>query len=634
MTAAPLGPPHAAFAGGRPGPHHLISDMARLSLSEQPPGPGPQARHPGLNSDLGSNPFTDSDASKPYYEGWTFYRGKPVGSTTPNWSEATRSPMHLDQDELARKVRERSRKIPAAEQYASLKKQRRAHVESLIREREEQDPRFQWSCVYVHSKQREVRRTWRGVEYETPEMDVIIMRKLRPGSVPPLSPQSPTHSPKSVRFDMGGLDSRHRQGPEPMSPRHVGAEFGGAPSPFTPGPPPGTMPGGPPPPLPASMPPPPPPGSFPTAAGPAPNAWSMPPNAPTTPHPPTIQGPPRPVTIAQPRPPPQPPDCHPPVPEHAHNIQDNRRDNRSNPPAPFIQLNGPDPDRNSRHENRNNPSAPFIQLNGPDHDRSNRHESRDNPPAPFIQLNGPDRAHNNNRENQDNPPAEFVPLNGPGRRDRGQRPALAPKIIQKDHRRAAPNFKRRHQQLTPPESDGGSSDSFERDDSYFEDSDGTSVTDVEDHDPRPRGSPRVKRSGSSSKRHSPYYRTHHRRGSSFSANRSPVYSHHHSPSYYDHSGQVDIYPARSARHPPRDLYSTVPLEDVSSYLGRRLLEERLAIEHALQNRLLDEREAQLRQREREIAALERERERERSRDHSGYPFMRTPMLRRIMGYER
>ncbi|KAL1975922.1 hypothetical protein VTN31DRAFT_4314 [Thermomyces dupontii] len=563
MTTTPPGPPHAAFVGGPSGPHHLVNGMAGLSLNIQQPFP--QARHPGLNAN--PVPDQDPDASKPYYEGWTFYRGMPAGSTNPNWTEATRSPMHLHQDELARKVRERGRKIPIAEQYTSLRRQRRAHVEDLIREREEQDPRFQWSCVYVRSKQREVRRTWRGVEYETPEMDVIIVRKLRPGGAPPPNPRSP----KNVRFDMGSLDNRHGHSPEAMSPRPVGPEFRGAPSPFPPGPPPCTMPGPPPPPPPASMPPPGPPFSPPPAPNPASDAWNnMPPHAAAhqSPHLP-MQGPPRPVTIDQPRPPPQPPDCHPPVPEPVHSIHDNRSDNRDNRPVPIIQLNGQD------------------------------------------------------------------------HTDRGHRPVPAPRIIQEDHHGAASRTKGRRQESPQPESDSGSWASLEQDDSFSGYSDSTFAMDVEDKDQRPRGNLRVHLSSdSSSKRHSPYYRTHYRKGSSFGTNLSPHYAHYHSPSYYGRSGQVDIYPARSARPPPSNFYCAVPLDDVSSYLGRRLLEERLGLEverrlreQELQSRLLEERDAQLRQHEREIAALERERDWERSRNHPGYPFVRAPTPQRITEYE-
>ncbi|GAD93202.1 hypothetical protein ANI_1_1472124 [Paecilomyces variotii No. 5] len=126
-----------------------------------------------------------SDPNTPFYEGWTLYRADPQSEEQkPSWRQATRSKMNLAQTDLSDMVQKRKKKIPFAEQYQDLGKFKRAHVDLLIKDREtKDDARFSWTCVYVDVVNRPAKGkgTRRG-DYETISMDVIIVRRLRPGT--------------------------------------------------------------------------------------------------------------------------------------------------------------------------------------------------------------------------------------------------------------------------------------------------------------------------------------------------------------------------------------------------------------------------------------------------------------------
>lgn len=126
----------------------------------------------------------DMSATTPSYEGWTFYRADPeMSGQKPTWSRATKTKMYLSQDELVKMVQKRKKKTTVTEQYQNLGKFKRAHVDRLIEDhkRQDNDPRFDWTCVYIKVDGKLVKK--RGSlrsDYEAISMDVVIMRKLRP----------------------------------------------------------------------------------------------------------------------------------------------------------------------------------------------------------------------------------------------------------------------------------------------------------------------------------------------------------------------------------------------------------------------------------------------------------------------
>lgn len=118
----------------------------------------------------------DRKASLPFYQGWRFYRADPkTPGELPNWRRPTKTPMNLTQSELEKLVREGRRRTQSTKQYLKLGKERRAHIDQVIEEAEDEDPRFRWTFAYVNSNEREVNRKM----YETLSMDVIIQRSLK-----------------------------------------------------------------------------------------------------------------------------------------------------------------------------------------------------------------------------------------------------------------------------------------------------------------------------------------------------------------------------------------------------------------------------------------------------------------------
>ncbi|KAK2767055.1 hypothetical protein FQN54_006373 [Arachnomyces sp. PD_36] len=147
---------------------------------------GPKKRKGPMEQDVVDvKPPTRTNADSPItYEGWTFLKAEPESADqTPTWARATKTPMRLSQDELAKLVQKRKKKgQAAADQYKALGALRRLQVDRLIedRKRQDADPRFEWHFMYVDSKEKDVRHNLFEVRYEITAMDVIIMKKLRP----------------------------------------------------------------------------------------------------------------------------------------------------------------------------------------------------------------------------------------------------------------------------------------------------------------------------------------------------------------------------------------------------------------------------------------------------------------------
>ncbi|KAL1863397.1 hypothetical protein Plec18167_000491 [Paecilomyces lecythidis] len=175
--------------GYSPAQEGLRTQMAKLNIMNnisstnvtptKTEKPGEQGQASKISTPQGSDP------NMPFYEGWTLYRADPQSEDQkPTWRQATRSKMNLAQTDLSDMVQKRKKKIPFAEQYQDLGKFKRAHVDLLIKDREtKDDARFSWTCVYVDVVNRPAKGkgTRRG-DYETISMDVIIVRRLRPGA--------------------------------------------------------------------------------------------------------------------------------------------------------------------------------------------------------------------------------------------------------------------------------------------------------------------------------------------------------------------------------------------------------------------------------------------------------------------
>lgn len=149
--------------------------------------------------DVNRLPGTNTDSTVTY-EGWTFHRAEPdTPGEQPTWSRAKKKPMLLSQEELSKLIQRKKKGQTVADQYKSLGNYRRAQVDRLIEDRERQDgdTRFDWDCMYIDSKQKNVRRKgFFEVRYETTSMDVIIRKKLRPDASPKVG--SPKAAKKGV----------------------------------------------------------------------------------------------------------------------------------------------------------------------------------------------------------------------------------------------------------------------------------------------------------------------------------------------------------------------------------------------------------------------------------------------------
>ncbi|KAE8369633.1 hypothetical protein BDV27DRAFT_120613 [Aspergillus caelatus] len=131
-----------------------------------------------------STPAKDSTAAKvtdsrPYfYIGFTFFKKDATPGQKPTWNQVERSQMHLTQAELIGMVQKRAKKLPGVQQYQSLSKAKRTHVDQLINELKKEDSHLEWTCAYVKEEERQMKgkNNKRG-DYETVSMDVVIMGK-------------------------------------------------------------------------------------------------------------------------------------------------------------------------------------------------------------------------------------------------------------------------------------------------------------------------------------------------------------------------------------------------------------------------------------------------------------------------
>ncbi|KAF7588987.1 hypothetical protein BBP40_004954 [Aspergillus hancockii] len=154
-------------------PTKLTERIARLNVNTERQIPGNPQRVPD------STPAEKTDSRAPfYYIGYTFFKADAIPGHKSTWTNIDRTQINLTQTELLDLVQKRAKKLPGVEQYQSLSKLKRTHVDSLISELKKSDPRFEWTCAYVKEEERPMKgkNNKRG-DYQTISMDVVIMGK-------------------------------------------------------------------------------------------------------------------------------------------------------------------------------------------------------------------------------------------------------------------------------------------------------------------------------------------------------------------------------------------------------------------------------------------------------------------------
>ncbi|GKZ23316.1 hypothetical protein AbraIFM66951_011709 [Aspergillus brasiliensis] len=167
IRVAQAGPPRPM------NPEYLVHQMGRLNVQPEKP---PAVNNPKPKE---TTVVEDIDARAPfYYLGYTFFKADAVPGHKSTWNHVERTKMNLSQSDLMKLVHKRTKKIPIAEQYQSLSKVKRAHVDQLISELRKSDPHFEWTCVYVKEDEKPFKgKNSRRGDYETLSVNVVIMRK-------------------------------------------------------------------------------------------------------------------------------------------------------------------------------------------------------------------------------------------------------------------------------------------------------------------------------------------------------------------------------------------------------------------------------------------------------------------------
>ncbi|KAE8154954.1 hypothetical protein BDV25DRAFT_63871 [Aspergillus avenaceus] len=173
-------------------PTRLVDEMARLNVNVEKATPGSQQKAPE------PAPAKEISARGPFfYIGFTFYKAEAIPGQKSNWNNVDKTQLHLTQAELVNMVQVRAKKHTGLEQYQTLSKAKRTHVDQLINELKKGDPRFEWSCVYVKDDIRRVRgKNNRRGDYETLSLDVVVMGK------PITSPRPRTSHTTQVTFEL------------------------------------------------------------------------------------------------------------------------------------------------------------------------------------------------------------------------------------------------------------------------------------------------------------------------------------------------------------------------------------------------------------------------------------------------
>ncbi|KAE8398387.1 hypothetical protein BDV37DRAFT_32213 [Aspergillus pseudonomiae] len=190
-------------------PAKVAEAMARLNVNTERAASG--NRQKVSDSSSGKEPTAAKVAdSRPYfYIGYTFFKKDATPGHKPTWGQVEKSQMHLTQAELIGMVQKRAKKLPGVQQYQSLSKAKRTHVDQLINELKKEDSLLEWTCAYVKEEERQMKgkNSKRG-DYETVSMDVVIMGKPITSSRPKVA---------QVEFDLPNK-SKERVEPKAENP--------------------------------------------------------------------------------------------------------------------------------------------------------------------------------------------------------------------------------------------------------------------------------------------------------------------------------------------------------------------------------------------------------------------------------
>ncbi|THC92239.1 hypothetical protein EYZ11_008300 [Aspergillus tanneri] len=148
----------------------------------------------------------------PQYVGFTFFKADTAAGQKPTWSHAERTQMHLSQTDLLKMVQKRAKKFSATQQYQTLSKLKRTHVDQLINQLRQRDPRGEWTCVYIKEEDKPFKgKNSRRGDYETVSMDVVIMREPVDPSYPkafnvgPVNPEQPHQVKERIPTNVDGM---------------------------------------------------------------------------------------------------------------------------------------------------------------------------------------------------------------------------------------------------------------------------------------------------------------------------------------------------------------------------------------------------------------------------------------------
>ncbi|KAJ5971741.1 uncharacterized protein N7479_001659 [Penicillium vulpinum] len=83
------------------------------------------------------------------FEGYKFFKADPSLGQRSTWARAERIKLQIEQNELYSMVHERADAYSAQQQYQHVGYNCRAQINQLIQDRQDEDPRTKWSCVYV-----------------------------------------------------------------------------------------------------------------------------------------------------------------------------------------------------------------------------------------------------------------------------------------------------------------------------------------------------------------------------------------------------------------------------------------------------------------------------------------------------
>ncbi|KAL3459082.1 hypothetical protein BJX64DRAFT_208250 [Aspergillus heterothallicus] len=170
--------PHPTY-NGPSGPRHpdrLADQLSQLHIQQDRPR---EARQRSFDASAELDEDTDL-----FYIGYTFFKAPAAPGRNANWLKADKTRMNLDQDQLSNLVQKKAKRKAVADQYQDLKRIRRTHVDDLIEELRENNPQYQWTCVYVKEEERNVRgKGYPRNSWETSSMNIIIQGKaLNPSS--------------------------------------------------------------------------------------------------------------------------------------------------------------------------------------------------------------------------------------------------------------------------------------------------------------------------------------------------------------------------------------------------------------------------------------------------------------------